>query len=184
MSDYHKLLLLSLFDMFGSRQRGTKRLLTACHTHRLDAETEIPEKSRVTSKCQRRFFSCFDTELMKSAAEDFGSAVNEAVKGLLSNTMKSADTKTQHRQEKLRLMTFAAVHLVPTEGAVILSVSISGCVSKKSPAQVVIKHLWEPGGVTLGLERCVCLYIQGSFCYGINTLMSSQQFIISSDCNF
>lgn len=112
MSDYHKLLLLSLFDVFGSRQRGTKRLLTACHTHRLDAEMEIPEKSRVTSKCQRRFFSGFDTELMKSAAEDFGSAVNEAVKGLLSNTMKSADTKAQHRQEKLRLLTFAAVHLV------------------------------------------------------------------------
>lgn len=96
-----KLLLLSLFDVFGSRQRGTKCLLTACQTHRLDAETKILQKSHLTSKCQRQFFSGFDTELIKSAAEDIGSVVDEAFKGLLSNTMKSADIKTQKKARRI-----------------------------------------------------------------------------------
>lgn len=104
MSDYHKLLLLSLSDVFSSRQHGTKRLLTACHSHRLDPETEIPEKSRITSTCQRQFFPGFDTDLMKSAAEDFGSVVNEAFKGLPRNTMKSADTKTQKKAREIALV--------------------------------------------------------------------------------
>lgn len=172
MSDYHELLFLSLFDVFGWHQRGTARLLTACHTHRLDAETEILEKSGMSSNCQSHFFPGFDTALMKSAAEDFGSVVNEAFKGLWSNKVKSADTKTPKMARKMSLVgiccPFAAADMRARQHQSWLEVLIH-CDRILSTPQVMIKHLWEPGGVTLGLQSCVCLNSQDTFCYGINT---------------
>lgn len=124
MSDYLTALMRlessRKFDILWSQRWGTKHILDSLWYSRI--------RYGITSKCWRQFFFGFDTSLMKSVTEDFGSVANEAFKGLLSNTMKSANTR-QKGKKKLCLVTFVKVTLSRLIAA-ILSVCVKSRLSK------------------------------------------------------